>query len=76
MEQNKILVLAHLTGKASTDDIYEKVVLTAGEFMNILDCSWRIKGRRPPGSPPPKRLGNIYFPKQSEYPFYCYELVL
>lgn len=23
-----------------------------------------------------KRLGNIYFPKQSEYPFYCYELVL
>ena len=22
-----------------------------------------------------KRLGNIYFPKQSEYPFYCYELV-
>ncbi|MHA6279070.1 GNAT family N-acetyltransferase [Salinimicrobium sp. CAU 1759] len=23
-----------------------------------------------------KRLGNIYFPKQSEQPFYCYELVL
>ena len=23
-----------------------------------------------------KRLGDIYFPKQSEYPFYCYELVL
>ena len=23
-----------------------------------------------------KRLGNIYFPKQSEFPFYCYELVL
>ena len=23
-----------------------------------------------------KRLGNIYFPKQSEHPFYCYELVL
>ncbi|WP_424492683.1 GNAT family N-acetyltransferase [Salinimicrobium sp. GXAS 041] len=23
-----------------------------------------------------KRLGNIYFPKQSEYPFYCYELKL
>ena len=23
-----------------------------------------------------KRLGNIYFPKQSEAPFYCYELVL
>lgn len=23
-----------------------------------------------------KRLGNVYFPKQSEYPFYCYELVL
>ncbi|MHA7056759.1 GNAT family N-acetyltransferase [Aquimarina sp. M1] len=23
-----------------------------------------------------KRLGNIFFPKQSEYPFYCYELVL
>ena len=22
------------------------------------------------------RLGNVYFPKQSEYPFYCYELVL
>ena len=22
------------------------------------------------------RLGNIYFPKQSEYPFYCYELLL
>lgn len=22
-----------------------------------------------------KRLGDIYFPKQSEYPFYCYELV-
>jgi len=22
-----------------------------------------------------KRLGNIYFPKQSEHPFYCYELV-
>lgn len=22
-----------------------------------------------------KRLGNIYFPKQSNYPFYCYELV-
>lgn len=22
------------------------------------------------------RLGNIYFPKQSEHPFYCYELVL
>ncbi|GAA3592857.1 GNAT family N-acetyltransferase [Flavivirga amylovorans] len=21
-----------------------------------------------------KRLGNIYFPKQSEHPFYCYEL--
>lgn len=23
-----------------------------------------------------KRLGSIYFPKQSEYPFYCYELIL
>ena len=23
-----------------------------------------------------KQLGNIYFPKQSEHPFYCYELVL
>ncbi len=23
-----------------------------------------------------KRLGHIYFPKQSEYPFYCYEKVL
>lgn len=23
-----------------------------------------------------KRLGNIYFPKQSEFPFYCYELLL
>lgn len=23
-----------------------------------------------------KRLGNIYFPKQSEAPFYCYELLL
>ncbi|WP_142784645.1 GNAT family N-acetyltransferase [Changchengzhania lutea] len=23
-----------------------------------------------------KRLGNIYFPKQSEYPFYCYERIL
>ena len=23
-----------------------------------------------------KRLGNIFFPKQSEHPFYCYELVL
>ncbi|NND63605.1 MAG: GNAT family N-acetyltransferase [Flavobacteriaceae bacterium] len=23
-----------------------------------------------------RRLGNIYFPKQSEHPFYCYELVL
>ncbi|MEZ4855294.1 MAG: GNAT family N-acetyltransferase [Gelidibacter sp.] len=23
-----------------------------------------------------ERLGSIYFPKQSEYPFYCYELVL
>ncbi len=23
-----------------------------------------------------KRLGDIYFPKQSEHPFYCYELVL
>lgn len=23
-----------------------------------------------------KRLGDIYFPKQSEYPFYCYELIL
>ena len=23
-----------------------------------------------------KRLGNIYFPKQSDYPFYCYERVL
>ena len=22
-----------------------------------------------------KKLGNIYFPKQSEYPFHCYELV-
>jgi ribosomal protein S18 acetylase RimI-like enzyme len=22
------------------------------------------------------RLGSVYFPKQSEYPFYCYELVL
>lgn len=22
------------------------------------------------------RLGSIYFPKQSEYPFYCYELIL
>ena len=22
-----------------------------------------------------KRLGNIYFPKQSDYPFYCYELI-
>ena len=22
------------------------------------------------------QLGNIYFPKQSEYPFYCYELIL
>jgi ribosomal protein S18 acetylase RimI-like enzyme len=23
-----------------------------------------------------KRLGNIYFPKQSEHPFYCYEYIL
>lgn len=23
-----------------------------------------------------KKLGSIYFPKQSEHPFYCYELVL
>jgi len=23
-----------------------------------------------------KKLGNIFFPNQSEYPFYCYELVL
>ncbi|WP_299259393.1 GNAT family N-acetyltransferase [uncultured Aquimarina sp.] len=23
-----------------------------------------------------KRLGNIFFPKQSKHPFYCYELVL
>ena len=23
-----------------------------------------------------KRLGNIYFPKQSEHPFYCYELLI
>lgn len=23
-----------------------------------------------------KRLGDIYFPKQSEFPFYCYELIL
>lgn len=23
-----------------------------------------------------QRLGDIFFPKQSEYPFYCYELVL
>ena len=23
-----------------------------------------------------KRLGTIYFPKQSDHPFYCYELVL
>jgi ribosomal protein S18 acetylase RimI-like enzyme len=22
-----------------------------------------------------QKLGNIYFPKQSEHPFYCYELV-
>jgi ribosomal protein S18 acetylase RimI-like enzyme len=23
-----------------------------------------------------QKLGNVHFPKQSEYPFYCYELVL
>ncbi|MEZ4801440.1 MAG: GNAT family N-acetyltransferase [Gelidibacter sp.] len=23
-----------------------------------------------------QKLGNIYFPKQSEFPFYCYELIL
>jgi len=23
-----------------------------------------------------KKLGSIYFPKQSEHPFYCYEFVL
>ena len=23
-----------------------------------------------------KKLGNIYFPKQSKHPFYCYELIL
>ncbi len=23
-----------------------------------------------------KQLGNVYFPTQSEYPFYCYELIL
>lgn len=23
-----------------------------------------------------KKLGSIYFPKQSDYPFYCYELIL
>ena len=23
-----------------------------------------------------KRLGEIYFPRQSDYPFYCYELIL
>ena len=23
-----------------------------------------------------KKLGNIFFPNQSEYPFYCYELLL
>ena len=32
MKQNKILDLAHLIGKASTDAIYKKVVSTAGEF--------------------------------------------
>ena len=32
MKHNKILVLAHLTGKASTDTIYEKVVSTTGEI--------------------------------------------
>ena len=32
MKQIKILVLAHLIGKASTDAIYEKVVSTAGEL--------------------------------------------
>ena len=35
MKQNKILGLAHLTGKASTDDIYEKVVSTAGELRGF-----------------------------------------
>ena len=35
MKQNKILVLAHLTGKASTDAIYEKVVSTAGELRGF-----------------------------------------
>jgi ribosomal protein S18 acetylase RimI-like enzyme len=23
-----------------------------------------------------KKLGDIYFPKQSEFPFHCYELIL
>ena len=32
MTKKKILVLAHLIGKASTDAIYEKVVSTAGEL--------------------------------------------
>ena len=32
MKHNKILVLAHLTGKASTDTIYEKGVSTTGEI--------------------------------------------
>ena len=32
MKENEILFLAHLTGKASTDAIYEKVVSTAGEL--------------------------------------------
>ena len=35
MKQNKILVLAHLTGKASIDAIYEKVVSTAGELRGF-----------------------------------------
>ena len=35
MKQNKILVLAHLTGKASTDAIYEKVVSTVGELRGF-----------------------------------------
>ena len=35
MKQNKILVLAHLTGKASTDAIYEKVVSTECELRGF-----------------------------------------
>jgi ribosomal protein S18 acetylase RimI-like enzyme len=52
----------------STDNGYDSIRLDTFSQNPRNQRFYEIRGY--------KRLGNIYFPKQSSHPFYCYELLL